>query len=114
MITVTAASVKVKAEITPPAGTSATALKATVSAKTNVGSALATKLNAVSGLSAVVSGGSLSVSAPVYTTVTVTVTAAANATTTAAVESSPTANGAAPVKIAMGAIAAAMLAFVEL
>jgi hypothetical protein len=77
VITLTAASVKVRAEITPAAGTTAAQLKTTLAADTTIGSSLVTSLGNVADLSTVTTG-DLAVSGIVTSTVTGT---SANTTT---------------------------------
>jgi len=109
-VALSAGSVKVKAEITPAAGTTAASLTTKMKAMpaAALGAGLVTALTALPGLAAITTG-TLSVSAPVFTTKSVTV--GGNATTAAAaVPSDESTSGATDVKPAMGAIATVMAA----
>jgi len=109
-VALSAGSVKVKAEITPKAGTTAASLSTTLKAMpaASLSAGLVTALKTMPGLAAITSG-TLSVSAPVFTTKTTG--GGGNATTAAAaVPSDESTSGATDVKPAMGAIATVMAA----
>jgi hypothetical protein len=107
-ITLSSGSVKVKAEITPPANTTGASLLSTMKANSvAIATGMVTALKALPGLSAV--SGTLAVSSLQFTTVT-TGGQLINATTTAADADEKVASGAADVKPAMWSMAMVMAA----